>query len=64
MKLLSLNQVCELTSLSRTAVNKRRNAGTFPAEVRISEKRIGFVESEVMEWIAARVAERDQGRAA
>lgn len=59
-KLLSLNQVCDITSLSRTAVNKHRAAGTFPKEVVISEKRIAFVEAEINDWIEARVNARDE----
>ncbi|MBZ0163275.1 MAG: AlpA family phage regulatory protein [Notoacmeibacter sp.] len=55
-----MNEVCKLTSLSRTAINKHRSAGNFPAPVRISEKRIAFVESEVLEWIDHRVAARHE----
>lgn len=56
--LISINTACELTSLSRTAINNARNEGRFPAAVPLGEKRIAFVRSEVEEWIAARIAAR------
>lgn len=56
--LISLNDACELTSLSRTAINRYRNEGRFPQPVPIGFKRIAFVRGEVVEWINARIAER------
>lgn len=57
--LISLNQVCGLTSLSRTTINKWRSLGKFPAAVSAGEKRICFVRSEVEAWIRDRIAERE-----
>ena len=56
--LVSLNQVCGMTSLSRTAINKRRREGNFPAPVELGERRIGFVRTEVLAWIDARIQAR------
>ncbi len=56
--LISLNEVCRMTSLSRTAVNRWRDAGKFPAAVPLGDRRICFVRSEVEEWIHSRIAER------
>ena len=64
MKLLSMTAVCELTSLSRTAINRHRASGNFPEAVKVSVDRIAFVQSEVERWIADRIAARDQGEAA
>jgi prophage regulatory protein len=57
-QLISINQCCALTSLSRTAINKHRAAGTFPQPVPLGERRIAFVRSEVLRWIETRIAER------
>ncbi|MER8810458.1 helix-turn-helix transcriptional regulator [Mesorhizobium australicum] len=56
--LISLNDVCALTSLSRTAINVRRFAGQFPAAVPLGDKRIAFVRGEVENWIHERIAAR------
>lgn len=57
--LISLNDVCERTSLSRTAINNHRSAGTFPKSVALGEKRIAFVAVEIDQWIQDRIAARD-----
>ena len=57
--LISMKEVIKRTSLSRTAINKRRKAGKFPTAVMLTDVRFAFVASEVDEWIEARIAERD-----
>lgn len=56
--LISLNEACRLTSLSRTAINLRRSNGDFPPAVPLGDKRIAFVKSEVEAWIRQRIAAR------
>ncbi|NKB83749.1 helix-turn-helix transcriptional regulator [Brucella grignonensis] len=62
--LISLNDCCSLTSLSRTAINKMRADGRFPEPVNLGEKRIAFVRSEVVAWLEARIASRPRRAAA
>lgn len=62
--LISLNDCCDLTSLSRTAINKMRSEGKFPEPVNLGEKRIAFVRSEVIAWLEERIAARGNRRAA
>ncbi|MEM7069431.1 MAG: AlpA family phage regulatory protein [Pseudomonadota bacterium] len=57
--LINMHEVCRRTSLSRSAINTHRFADNFPKEVRISEKRVAFVASEIGAWIEARIAERE-----
>ena len=56
--LISLNEACRLTSLSRTAISRWRNSGQFPAAVPLGHKRVAFVRSEVEQWIYNRIADR------
>ena len=58
-KLISLNQVCEITSLSRTMINRLRGEGRFPTAVSLGEKRIAFPREEVADWVRKRIAERE-----
>ncbi|ESY37782.1 dipicolinate synthase [Mesorhizobium sp. LNJC384A00] len=62
--LISLNDACAMTSLSRTAINNRRATGQFPAAVPLGEKRIAFVRSEVLAWIDDRISAARQAVAA
>ena len=56
--LVSLNDACRMTSLSRTAINRKRAAGDFPVAVSLGERKIAFVRAEVTAWIDARIAAR------
>ena len=60
--LVSLNTAAQLTSLSRTMINRLRAEGRFPAAVPVGEKRIAFVREEVAEWVRGRIAERAPSR--
>lgn len=62
--LVSLNDACRMTSLSRTAINRWRARGLFPRAVPLGEKRVAFVQSEVEAWINDRIAERNRRKAA
>ena len=56
--LISLNDACRLTSLSRTAINRWRALGKFPKAVPLGHKRVAFVRTEVEQWIRDRIADR------
>ncbi|MBE0703618.1 MAG: AlpA family phage regulatory protein [Afipia sp.] len=56
--LVSLNECCSLTSLSRTSINNLRAKGDFPEAVLLGDRRIAFVRAEVDEWILDRVKSR------
>lgn len=59
IQLVSLKQVCALTSLSRTGINKARAGGRFPQAIELDGRRVAFVRREIEEWITAKVAARD-----
>ncbi len=58
VSLISLNEVCRRTSLSRTAINRWRAVGKFPREVALGDRRVAFVAAEVEQWINDRINER------
>lgn len=62
--LISLNEVCRLTTLSRTAINRWRSLGLFPSAVPLGDKRVAFIMGEVEQWICDRITERDRSKAA
>ena len=53
-------RVSEKTSLSRSQVYALAKKGLFPKPVKLSEFSVAWIESEVDEWIARRIAERDE----
>lgn len=56
--LVSLNDACRMTSMSRTMLNRYRAEGRFPVAVELGDRRIAFVHAEVTAWIAAKISAR------
>jgi prophage regulatory protein len=50
-RILRLGSVLERTGLSRSTLYRKIERGTFPAQVRISERCIGWRESDVERWL-------------
>ena len=60
-RLLRLPEVQSRTGLSRTAIYQRRLAGRFPRAVPLGTRCVGWIESEIDEWVRERIAERRGG---
>ena len=60
MKIISLDKVMEMTGLARSTIYKHMANQYFPKAIQLGMRCVGWVESEVLEWIQARIAERDQ----
>ena len=61
--ILKLPAVIARTSLSRSYIYAQAAAGTFPKQVRLGSRSVGWLESEVDSYIQARIAERDAAAA-
>jgi prophage regulatory protein len=59
LRLLRLEQVGEITGLRRSMIYQLEAEGRFPRRVKLATRAVGWVESEVQAWIAARIATRD-----
>lgn len=60
MRFMSLKEVIDSTSLCRATIYNYMAEGTFPQKVPLGDRRVGWVESEVQEWILARIEARDR----
>jgi prophage regulatory protein len=58
--LLTQDEVIKAVSLSRQEIWRRRRSGDFPRPVKLGGRRIAYLKSEIDEWIADRIAERDE----
>jgi prophage regulatory protein len=54
--LMSMNQVCQATSLSRTTIWRLQQRDEFPRGVRLSAARVAYKASDIEAWIASRTA--------
>ena len=59
MRILSKRQLKELVLYSPQHVARLEKAGQFPKRVQLGPNRVGWVESEVLEWLEERLAHRD-----
>lgn len=59
MKILRLGAVIESTGLARSTIYKLVGSGEFPKPVPLVGRSVGWVESEVHEWIKGRIVQRD-----
>lgn len=62
-RLVRLPEVLHRTGQNTVDVYAGMKAGTFPKSVPIGKRTVGWVESEVEAWIAAKIAARDAGTA-
>jgi prophage regulatory protein len=54
--ILRRRQVEARTGLSRSTIYLRVASGTFPAPVNLGARAVGWLESEISDWLAGRIA--------
>jgi len=59
MRILSKRQVKELVLYSPQHIARLEKAGQFPKRVQLGPNRVGWVESEVLDWLEQRLAQRE-----
>ena len=61
VRLIRLPRVLDLTGLSRTRLYEQVSGGTFPKPAKLgpNSRAVAWPESEVLDWIVARLAERE-----
>ena len=63
IRFLRLPEVLERTGLSRSTIYVRLEQGRFPRPVSLGGRAVGWIESEVDEWIRQRIEESRDGAA-
>ena len=58
MRILSKRQVKELVLYSPQHIARLEKVGQFPKRVQLGPNRVGWLESEVHEWLNERLAQR------
>jgi prophage regulatory protein len=52
---LRLRQVSQLTGLGRSMIYQMQAEGRFPQRIKLGERAVGWLESEVRDWLATRI---------
>ncbi|CAM4514935.1 MULTISPECIES: helix-turn-helix transcriptional regulator [Enterobacteriaceae] len=55
-KLLSFNQVMDITGYSRPRIYELIKLGLFPRKIKIGASKVAFIESEVNDWVQKKIA--------
>jgi prophage regulatory protein len=61
LKVIRLAELTDFVGLRRTQIQDLISKGRFPRPIKLSARRIAWLASEIAEWQAARIAERDGG---
>lgn len=59
MKLLKMRDVMALTSLAKSTIYKYIDIEGFPKQVKLGRGSVSWIEEEVLDWIEAKIAQRD-----
>jgi prophage regulatory protein len=59
VQMLRLSAVLEKTGLSRSTVHRLEAQGKFPRRASLSGNAVGYLNTEIEEWIIDRLAARD-----
>jgi prophage regulatory protein len=60
MRILSMRQLRELVLYSPQHIARLEKAGKFPKRVKLGQARVGWIESEVLDWLQERIDSRDE----
>lgn len=56
-RIIRLAEVKSKTGMSRSSIYERVKDGTFPPPIKITNHAVGWIEQEVDDWIAHRIAQ-------
>ncbi len=62
MKILRMKDVIEKLGICRSSIYNLIKEGDFPAGFRIHKQSVGWLESDIDDWIMDRIAESDQDK--
>jgi prophage regulatory protein len=57
--MLKLKEVQKITGLSRSSIYSYIDKGIFPAQVKLGERSVAWVEEEITGWLKGRIQARD-----
>ena len=59
-RIIRLPEVINLTGMCKTNIYELIKKSKFPKQINLGARSVGWVESEVQEWIQQRISERDK----
>ena len=59
-KVMRLPRVIETTGLAKTTIYKRISDNTFPAQISLGAKAVGWLETDIQNWIQERITQSER----
>jgi prophage regulatory protein len=59
-RIVRKKELPKFTGLQRTTIDDLIRAGSFPKPIPLAKRSVGWLESELLDWQRARVADRDR----
>lgn len=60
-KILRLPEVKRVTGLSRSSIYQKISDGEFPKQINLGTKSVGWIESDIQNWIADKIQNVERG---
>ncbi len=57
MRIMRLPEVQELTGLKRTTIYEKMKTGEFPVRIALTTRTVGWVQSEIEDWIENKISQ-------
>lgn len=64
LKILRLKKVTDKTGLPRSTIYLGIQEGTFPRPINLGARSVGWIESEIDQWLMSRIEQRDNAKEA
>lgn len=55
-RVLKLKEVMEITSLGSSTIYRHMDNGTFPRQIKLGGLRVGWMESDINQWLERRMS--------
>ncbi len=60
ISILRCKQVQKMTGLSRSSIYLRIQEGTFPRQINLGARAVGWIQKEIEDWLAVRIELRNK----
>ena len=61
MRIMRLKEVMTVTGLGRSTIYKYISEGQFPEQISLGARAVGWVDSEIDDWVMSKIDERGVG---
>lgn len=61
MRIMRLKEVVEKTGLAKSTIYNLISQGSFPKQIELGARSVGWIDNEIEDWLLAKIEQRDLG---